>query len=144
MIAAIFLFLVFFVSITGNSLIISTVGSSLTLRRLHYNLLLLQVGRARIDNLMISNIGWCVWHRGDRPEHQFKHSLPSHPGARLDMRSHSLLSVCSLPNISLPAMDLWVCGVQGKLLFDGGQNWLLMFKIIHSLLFLWRLISSFS
>jgi len=43
-IAAIFLFLVFFVSITGNSLIISTVGSSLTLRRLHYNLLLLQVG----------------------------------------------------------------------------------------------------
>ena len=40
---------------------------------------------------MISNIGWCVWHRGDRPEHQFKHSLPSHPGARLDMRSYSIL-----------------------------------------------------
>ena len=42
-VAAIFLFLVFFISLAGNSLIISTVGSSLTLRRLNYNLLLLQV-----------------------------------------------------------------------------------------------------
>ena len=43
-IAAIFLFIVFFVSFAGNILIISTVGSSLTLRRLPYNILLLQVG----------------------------------------------------------------------------------------------------
>ena len=43
-IAAIFLFIVFFISFAGNILIISTVGSSLTLRRLPYNILLLQVG----------------------------------------------------------------------------------------------------
>ena len=43
-IAAIFLFIVFFISFAGNVLIISTVGSSLTLRRLPYNILLLQVG----------------------------------------------------------------------------------------------------
>ena len=43
-IAAIFLFVVFFISFAGNVLIISTVGSSLTLRRLPYNILLLQVG----------------------------------------------------------------------------------------------------
>ena len=43
-IAGIFLFIVFFISFAGNVLIISTVGSSLTLRRLPYNILLLQVG----------------------------------------------------------------------------------------------------
>ena len=51
-IAAFFLFIVFFVSITGNSLIISTVGSSLTLRRLSYNLLLLQVHSSSISPLL--------------------------------------------------------------------------------------------
>ena len=43
-IAGIFLFIVFFISFAGNVLVISTVGSSLTLRRLPYNILLLQVG----------------------------------------------------------------------------------------------------
>ena len=89
-IAAIFLFLVFFVSITGNSLIISTVGSSLTLRRLHYNLLLLQVlGTTSIFwgtsfVFFVTSYhpasGWGVWHCGDGAEHQFEHSLPSHSG----------------------------------------------------------------
>ena len=43
-IAALFLFLVFFISFSANVILISTVGSSLTLRRIPHNILILQLG----------------------------------------------------------------------------------------------------
>ena len=42
-IAALLLFVLFLVSFLGNILLISTISSSLTLRRLSYNIILLQV-----------------------------------------------------------------------------------------------------
>ena len=43
-IAALFLFLIFFIAFSANVILISTVGSSLTLRRMPHNILLLQLG----------------------------------------------------------------------------------------------------
>ena len=43
-IAGLFLFLIFLISFTGNVIIISTIGSSLTLKRIPHNIVLLQLG----------------------------------------------------------------------------------------------------
>ena len=43
-IAALFLFLIFFIAFSANVILISTVGSSLTLRRMPHNIIILQLG----------------------------------------------------------------------------------------------------
>ena len=43
-IAGLFLFLIFFITFAGNVILISTIGSSLTLKRIPHNILLLQLG----------------------------------------------------------------------------------------------------
>ena len=43
-IAGLFLFLVFFIAFTSNVILISTIGSSLTLKRIPHNIILLQLG----------------------------------------------------------------------------------------------------
>ena len=43
-IAGLFLFLIFFVTFAGNVILISTIGSSLTLKRVPHNIVLLQLG----------------------------------------------------------------------------------------------------
>ena len=43
-IAGLFLFLIFFIAFVGNVILISTIGSSLTLKRIPHNIVLLQLG----------------------------------------------------------------------------------------------------
>lgn len=58
-IAGLFLFLIFLISFTGNVIIISTIGSSLTLKRIPHNIVLLQLGVCGLVEV-IFNMGLCT------------------------------------------------------------------------------------
>ena len=55
-IAALFLFLIFFIAFSANVILISTVGSSLTLRRMPHNIVILQLGLCGLVESVL-NIG---------------------------------------------------------------------------------------
>ncbi|XP_023330792.1 probable G-protein coupled receptor 63 [Eurytemora carolleeae] len=65
-IAALFLFLLFLISFFGNIILISTISSSLTLRRLSYNLLLLQLGIVKLFECML-NITLSIAYQSTQP-----------------------------------------------------------------------------
>ena len=58
-IAGLFLFLIFLISFTGNVIIISTIGSSLTLKRIPHNIILLQLGVCGLVEVIL-NMGLCT------------------------------------------------------------------------------------
>ena len=58
-IAGLFLFLIFLISFTGNVIIISTIGSSLTLKRIPHNIVLLQLGVCGLVEVIL-NMGLCT------------------------------------------------------------------------------------
>ena len=58
-IAGLFLFLIFLFSFTGNVIIISTIGSSLTLKRIPHNIVLLQLGVCGLVEVIL-NMGLCT------------------------------------------------------------------------------------
>ena len=55
-IAGLFLFLIFFIAFVGNVILISTIGSSLTLKRIPHNIVLLQLGVCGLVEVIL-NIG---------------------------------------------------------------------------------------
>ena len=53
-IAGLFLFLIFFISFAGNVILISTIGSSLTLKRIPHNIVLLQLGVCGLVDVLLN------------------------------------------------------------------------------------------